>query len=101
MTWNHFFTNIPINQTIDYILDEIYNKKKLKLICSKIFFKRLLLKLVTEVTFTINNNFYKQTYGFIMGGPWSVIFSDIFMIKMKNDLVIPAKSIFYCRYEDI
>ena len=51
------FTNIPINETIDYILDQIYNKKKLKPICPKLIFKRLLLKLATEVTFTINNNF--------------------------------------------
>ena len=67
------FTNIPINETIDYILDQIYNKKKLKAICSKLIFIRLLLKLVTEVTFTINNNFFKQTDGCTMGGPLSVI----------------------------
>ena len=44
------FTNIPINETIDYILDQIYNKKKLKPICPKLIFKRFLLKLATEVT---------------------------------------------------
>ena len=44
------FTNIPINETIDYILDQIYNKKKLKPICQKLIFKRFLLKLATEVT---------------------------------------------------
>ena len=27
------FTNIPIKETIDYICDEIYNRKKLKPIC--------------------------------------------------------------------
>ena len=32
-------TNIPINETIDYVLDQIYNKKKLKPICSKLIFK--------------------------------------------------------------
>ena len=95
------FTNIPINETIDYILDQIYNKKKLKPICPKLIFKRLLLKLATEVTFTINNNFFKQTAdGCTMGGPLSVTFSDIFMIKMENDIVIPMKPIFYCRYVD-
>ena len=66
------FTNIPINETIDYILDQIYNKKKLKPICPKLIFKRLLLKLATEVTFTINNNFFKQTDGCAMLGPLSV-----------------------------
>ena len=44
------FTNIPINETIDYILDQIYNKKKLKPICSEVILKRLELKLATEVT---------------------------------------------------
>ena len=55
------FTNIPFNETIEYLLDQTYNKKRLKTICSKLIFKRLLTKLATEVTFTINKNFYKQT----------------------------------------
>ena len=33
-----------------------------------------------------------------MGGPISVVFSDIFMCKMEFDAVIPAKTIFYKRY---
>ena len=41
------FTNVPIQETIDYILDEIYVKNKLTKICSKLIFKRLLLKLTT------------------------------------------------------
>ena len=35
-----------------------------------------------------------------MGGPLSATFSDIFMIKMENDIVFPTKPIFYCRYGD-
>ena len=35
-----------------------------------------------------------------MGGPLSVTLSDIFMIKMENNIVIPTKSIFYHRYVD-
>ena len=72
----------------------------MKAICSKFIFKRLLLNLATEVTFTINNNFFKQTDGCAMGGPLSVTFSDIFMIKMENDIVISTKPIFYRRYVD-
>ena len=55
------FTNIPFNETIEYLLDQTYNKKRLEPLCSKLIFKRLLTKLATEVTFTINKNFYKQT----------------------------------------
>ena len=36
------FTNVPIQETIDYILDEIYLKNKLPKICSKLILKRLL-----------------------------------------------------------
>ena len=35
-----------------------------------------------------------------MGGPISVVFSDIFMCKMELDVVIPAKPIFCKRYVD-
>ena len=35
-----------------------------------------------------------------MGGPLSVTFSNIFMIKMENYMVIPKKPIFDRRYVD-
>ena len=35
-----------------------------------------------------------------MGGPPSVTSSDIYMVKMKNDVVIPSKPIFYRRFVD-
>ena len=94
------FTNIPIKDTIDYIIEQIYTYKKLKPICSKLYFKRLLLKLATECTYTFNHKFYKQIDGCTMGGPLSVTFSDIFMIKMESDIVIPHKPLFYCRFVD-
>ena len=41
------FMNIPIKETIDYIIDQIYNKKVIKQICNKLIFTRLLYKLTT------------------------------------------------------
>ena len=35
-----FFTNITINENIECILDQIYNKKRLKPIYSKLIFKQ-------------------------------------------------------------
>ena len=35
-----------------------------------------------------------------MGEPLSVTFSDIYMVKMENDVVIPSKPIFYRRFVD-
>ena len=57
------FANIPIKDTIDCILDQIYVQHKLKPICCKSLFKRLFVKLSTKVTFTFNDKFCKQTDG--------------------------------------
>ena len=35
-----------------------------------------------------------------MGGAVPVVFSDIFMCKMGEDVVVPAKPTFYKRYAD-
>lgn len=95
------FTNIPINETIDYILEEIYDNHKLKPLCNKLIFKRLLLKLTTESTFIFNEIFYKQIDGCTMGGPLSVTFSNIFMTKMEKDAFkLPQQQRFYKRFVD-
>ena len=72
-----FFTNVPIHEAIEFIANEIYAENKLPKLCSKLIFKRLLVKLTTENTFTLNSTFYKQVDGCSMGGSFSVIFSDI------------------------
>ena len=35
-----------------------------------------------------------------MGGPLSITFSDMYMVKMENDVVTPSKPIFYRRFVD-
>ena len=35
-----------------------------------------------------------------MGGPMSVVFADIYMCKMEDDVVAPIKPMFYKRYVD-
>ena len=95
------FTNIPVDETINYIINEIYQKKKLPQICSKTIFKRLLYKLTTEVSFQFNYKLFKQTDGCTMGGPVSVTLSNIQMIRMETDVVIPVRPIVYKRLVDI
>ena len=73
---------------------------KLKPICSKLLFKSLPIKLSTEVTFTFNSRFWKQTDGCTMGDPFSVTFSNIYMTKMERDVLNPFNPIFYRRYVD-
>ena len=89
------FTNIPIQETINYIIEQIYVHKKLTPVSSKLIFRRLLIKLATECTFKVNNRLLKQVDDCTMGRPLSVTFTDIYVVKMENDVVIPFKTIFY------
>ena len=82
------------------MIEQIYVHKKSMPICSKLIFGRLLIKLATECTFKINSRFLKQVDGCTMGGPLSVTFSDIYMVKIENNVVIPSKPIFYRRLVD-
>ena len=52
------FLNIPVKETIDYIIDQINVQKKLTPICTKIVFERLLCKVATECKFTFSLSFY-------------------------------------------
>ena len=63
------FLNVPIHDTIKYILEEIYTYSKLPHICSKLIFKRLLMKLATESTFIFESQFYKKN---LMVAQWEV-----------------------------
>ena len=94
------FTNILLKETIDYILEQIYVHNKLPIICSKAIFPRLLEKIITENIFQLNSKFFKQTDVCAMGGPLSVTLSDIWMVKMENNIAIPHRPIFYKRYVD-
>ncbi|XP_066934351.1 uncharacterized protein [Clytia hemisphaerica] len=94
------FTNVPVRETIDYILDEIYVHGKLPKLSSRLIFKRLLMKLSTESLFLFNDKFYQQIDGCTMGGPLSVVFANIFMTKMEKDIVEPSKPEFYRRFVD-
>ena len=48
------FTNIPLKETIDYILQQIHVYNKLPIICSKLIFRRLLEEITTENSFQLN-----------------------------------------------
>ena len=54
------FTNIPLKETVNYVLDQIYVQNALPQICSWLILKRLLMKLATEVTFTFNGFQYRN-----------------------------------------
>lgn len=95
------FTNVPVDETIEYILDEIYINKRLKpLSKNRLIMKRLLKKLTSDCLFSINGRLMKQQDGCSMGSPLSVDFSGIFMTKLEKDVVYPENPILYKRFVD-
>ena len=62
--------------------------------------KIMLLNLCVKSLYSVNNQLIKQIDGCPMGGPISVVFSDIFMNKMERDIVIPIAPNLYKYYVD-
>ena len=48
----------------------------------------------------MNSRLIKKIDEYPLGGPVSVVFSDIYICKIEEDVVVRAKSIFYQRYVD-
>ena len=84
-------TSIPLGETIDFILDKIYVRKKLDPFCKKWVFKKLLNKLYRGCTFLADGRLIRQVDGCAMDGPISVVLSNIFCVKMEFDVVWPLK----------
>ena len=66
---------------IDYIIkkEKKIIKKEIKPFCKKYIFTKLLRKLTQEYVFSFNNRLIKQVDGCPMGGPISVVFSEIYV----------------------
>ena len=94
------FTNVPIDETIEHILDEIYTRKRLKPLCSRLIMKRLLKRLTSDCLFSVNEQLIKQIDGCAMGSPLSVVLSGIFMTKLEKDVVYAESPILYRRFVD-
>ena len=94
------FTSITVAEIIKYIPKRIYINKELKPLCQEYIFKKLLIKLTKESVFSANKRLIKQIDGCPVGGPISVVFSDIYMCKMEDSIVKPLQPIFYKRYVD-
>ena len=94
------FTNGPLDETIDYIIEINYTHNKPPQIFSKLIFCWLFEKKTKDCAFQLCFKFYKQVDGCTIDRPLLVILSDIYMAKMENDIVEKHQPKFYKHYVD-
>ncbi|KAK3700593.1 hypothetical protein QZH41_001583 [Actinostola sp. cb2023] len=90
------FTEIPLDETINHILDQIYKHNKLPPLASKLVFKRLLEKVIKGTIFSFNGKLYMQTYGCSMGNPLQISLCVNSRQALLHHWIYP----FYDRYVD-
>ena len=81
------FTSVPLTETIDIILDLVYNRKEISTVLTKSEMNKLLTLCTKTVHFTLNNEIYVQNYGVAMGSPLGPILGNAFMAELENTLV--------------
>ncbi|XP_043202155.1 uncharacterized protein LOC122370546 isoform X1 [Amphibalanus amphitrite] len=100
------FTNVPINETIDIILDEVYEKRSNGLPAlnlSRNILERLLKACTKDAPFRgPDGQLYVQKEGVAMGSPLGPLFANFYMAHVENHVlsdpdIAPST---YVRYVD-
>ena len=98
------FTNVPVKETIDIILRNVYNHPTLPAPnIPKQKLKELLMLCTTSVPFrNIDGKMYIQIDGMSMGSPLGPTFANFYMADLENRVLsIPGlKPNIYCRFVD-
>ena len=82
------FTNVPLDFTINLILDKVYREKAIRTKLEREELKRLLEICTKEMHFSFNGAIYKQINGVAMGSPLGPVIANIFMAELEK-LIIP------------
>ena len=79
------FTNVPLDYTINLILEKIYQDKELDILIPEHDLKRLLeLCIIKDNIFLYNNLLYQQLDGVAMGSPLGQLLANIFMSHVEK-----------------
>ena len=96
------FTNVPVDRTIEFILDRVYRCNDTPSLDIPEDQLRELLKICTkEAPFTCpRGEMYCQIDGVAMGSPLGVLFANFFMGSTESTVVKKQRPAIYARYVD-
>ena len=98
------FTNIPLMETIDIIISQLFTDNNSYHGFNEKQFRNLLMLSCTENLFLFNDSLYKQHEGVQMGGSMGPVLANIFMCYMETKWLEQcpkgSKPLFYKRYVD-
>lgn len=95
------FTNVPVIETIDIIVEETRRRPDLCPLPLDLL-RDMLLLCTCNVQFLFNNVFYRQTDGVAMGSALGPLFANVFMGHIERLLSVDIDSacLFYVRFMD-
>ena len=89
---SNLFTNVPLDFTINLILEKVYKKKMIKTKLKKNELKELLEMCTKELHFTFDDKIYRQTDGVCMGSPLGPVLANVFMVYLEETIVPQLKT---------
>ena len=101
----NLFTNVPVKETIDIIIQEVYNHETLPppQNLSKANLENLLSICTTKTPFkNIDGSIYYQVDGVSMGSPLAPVMANFYMSNLENKIIpqLQNKPTLYIRYVD-
>ena len=81
------FTNVPLDQTIEIILNIVYKKNEISTDMTKSEMKELLNLCTKSVHFTFDGNIYVQNDGVAMGSPSGPVLANIFLVELERSVI--------------
>ena len=98
------YTNVPVQETIDIILDKLYSNTNEFYGMTKEQIRKLFNIVFNDTYFKFSNNIFKQCDGLAMGSPASPLAANLFLSHLEqhfiNNCPHDFKPLFYRRYLD-
>ena len=98
------FTNVPLQRTINIILDRVYNNKLIATQLKKRTLKKLIKDTCSKTVFSANNKLYQKIDGVSMSSSLGPLHANIIMTEMEKTIIQKFIDdrifLFYERYVD-